>query len=500
MLPYYQATVIVFISREDLSNYSSTLPKRSEIVFIGNNEIEQFLNQQFPSCIEFIDYLNNQGIRKFYKYTNKELVDEYYKLKNELNKGYVSGLDVNLHSRFNWMLYKSRFGTWKIFLEEIGEDTDRFKEITADDLKETYLKIKSKLSNKSLTLDNFIDYSHYSEHPINRLFGNWKNLVIEMEGNHSNSVYSDKELVDEYYRIKKKLGKELISTKDMNKHGKFSSVVVSWRYGSWSNFLNIIGEGESKWKKKNEQDLIDDYNRVKNLLNKDRILWSDMLIHGKYNPHNYIYVFGNWGTFLKIMRGEITKDTYSEEELINEYNKVKLKIMKEVLTASDLKLHSKFPPYIYQMKFGSLRNFFDKMGVTQKTYEEITAEELKLEYHRICNILNKKKLTLKEFKPLSQFSQNLVKKHFGSWNGFIKEIGEEVFKTHISDEELVKEYYRVKNEFKKEYISKDFMNKQGRICSSTYIHRYGTWGNFLKKLGEELDYLKAKKIEFEKNK
>ncbi len=495
ILPLYKADEIVIISLVELDENVLNFAKKNGITLFGQIEIESILSEKFSNCTQFLDYMHNHEIRIYLKHTTKELIEEYYKLKNQLKKGYVSGNDINLHSKFSWMLYKNRFGTWKNFLEEIGEDTDRFKEITAEDLKDTYNQIKNKLGKHSITLQDMEDNSHYSEHPIKRIFGSWINFVNEMEGHHSNSSFNDDDIIEEYYRVKEKLGKEVITSTDMNKHAKFSSGVASWRFGSWTAFLNKIAEGQGKWERRDEQDLIDEYYRVKTQLKKERITWNDMLRHSKFPPNKYNYLFGNWGTFLKIVRGEITSQTYTEEELINEYLRVKRELQKDSLTVQDIILNGKYPPYLYKLKFGNLKQFYEKIGDVKTFYNEIKKQDLINDYNKVRQRLDKKKLTLKDYKVYGQYSQKLIRRHFGSWNTLIKENGIEVFKNHISDEELIKEYQRIKNEFKKEYISKEFMSKHSNIHVGTYIWRFGSWGKFLSMLGEDLDYLKAKKIE-----
>jgi hypothetical protein len=203
MLPLYKANRIVLFSLMEFNDEFRSQAINRGIEILSKNEIEIFLNNRFTSCLEFLDYLHNHKIRIYLKYTTQELIDEYFRLKKELKKGYISGNDVNLYSKCNWTLYKIRFGTWKNFLEEINEDTERFKEITAEDLKLEYQKIKNDLKKNTITLQDMEDNSHYSEHPIKRLFGSWNNFVYEMEGYHSNSAYSDNEIITEYYRVKK---------------------------------------------------------------------------------------------------------------------------------------------------------------------------------------------------------------------------------------------------------------------------------------------------------
>ena len=488
----------IFFVMTELNENSKYLCDKNAIEIISENAIENMLKNKFASGVDFLDYMNNKSVRLYLKITTRELIDEYYRLKNELNKGFVSGSDVNSYSKYSWINYRDRFGTWKNFLLEIGEDTDRFKEITADDLKLKYEQIKKDLNKNTLTLQDMEDNSHYSEHPIKRLFGSWNNLVKEMEGYHSNSSYSDDEIINEYYRLKNELKKEVVTSLDMNRYGKFSSGVAAWRFGSWSAFLDKIGEGKPTWK--DEQNLIDEYLRVKKLLNKEHITFTDMQTHSKYSPNKYQYLFQSWSTFIKIMRGDITKDTYSEEEYINEYYGVKLKLKKEVLTIQDIILNCKFPPYLYKMKFGSMSLFFNKIGDSKIIYKELTPEDLMNEYRRVCEVLQKKKITLKEFTKSSKYSQKLYRRHFGSWNNLVESMGGEVFKNHIPDEELIKEYYRVKQTYEKEYVSKEFMSKYSTIHVGTYISRFGSWGKFLEKIGEELDFLKAKKIEALKQK
>ncbi|MCX6148661.1 MAG: restriction endonuclease [Candidatus Kapabacteria bacterium] len=495
----YNSDKLILITLGRINKEFSSILEKQNVFLIGQLEIENFLDNRFSSCLEFIEFLNNYGIKTHFKQTTKELIEEYYRIKKLLGKGYVSGLDVRLHSKIVLIAFKTRFGTWKNLLDILNEDTERFKLASADELKEEYLTLKQKLNKSRLTLEDIEIHYNRTDRSYKKYFGSWSKFVEIMEGSFSYSIYTDKDIIDEYFRVKDLLGKPIIRITDMNKYGRFTSGVASWRFGSWTNFLKIINEHNSKYEPLNDNILINEYLKVKENLKKEKITWNDINKYGKYKASTYIYRFGSWSLFLKIMRGEIKNDTYSEFELINEYLRVKSSLNKRSLTLKEFNTNSNLCVYIYKMKFGSWQNFFSKVKVEQIVYDEIKESDFINEYNRIKILLNKKQLKQDEFAKYSIFSMNFFHRFWKTWNIFIEALGENRSKYIIPNEDLILEYLRVKTDFKKEYVSKEFMSKHSNISLGTYTRRYGSWIKFINAMGDETDFLKAKKIEKLKN-
>jgi len=53
--------------------------------------------------------------------------------------------------------------------------------------------------------------------------------------------YTDDELFEEFYKVKKMLGK-CPTFEEMKKHAKYHPCIMMWRFGSWNKFLKLLGE------------------------------------------------------------------------------------------------------------------------------------------------------------------------------------------------------------------------------------------------------------------
>ena len=142
----------------------------------------------------------------------------------------------------------------------------------------------------------------------------------------------------------------------------------------------------------------------------------------------------------------------------------------------------------------------------------ITKEKLVREYYRVEKLLRRKPMT-PDFKgrgKVSRYSDTAYKNHFGSWNKFLKYIGEDiVIDRSITKEKLIRDYYDAKRRLGKKPVSKDFngKNKVSKYGLSAYIHHFGSWNKFLESIGEGItrdraitkeklieDYYRVKKL------
>ncbi len=232
-----------------------------------------------------------------------------------------------------------------------------------------------------------------------------------------------------------------------------------------------------------KEDLIKEYNRVKKLLKKVPS-HRDLGRHSRYSHHPYCKHFGSWPEFLKQM-GDSRE--LSKEDLIKEYNRVK-KLLKKVPTFKSLRKHSRYPPCRYCKHFGSWSGFIKQMGDSR----EILKEDLIKSYNRVKKLL-KKVPTSKDMRKHSRYSFHLYCKHyckhFGSWSGFIKQMGDSF---DISKEDLIKNYNSVKKLLKKVPTCKDF-RKNSRYPPCRYYKHFGSWSGFIKQVGDYEGWKKRRK-------
>jgi hypothetical protein len=312
-----------------------------------------------------------------------------------------------------------------------------------------------------------------------------------MGDGYSRKRYTDQDLIEEYWRLKKELQKDYIDYTDMDKVGKFSSTTYSSRFGSWRKFLESLGENTEKPKiiipkiVISEEELKNDYLRIKKLLNKQKLNQVDIRNHSKYYFNNYKNHFGSWDAFVRFMGDGNSRNLNTNQQIFDEYTRLKKKLNKDHITKTEWDKHSKYSSMICYWRFGSWIQFLKAMGESTKHLEPVPEEDLLNEYRRLQKYLNKTKITTEEMDKYGKYSYYIYHTHFGNWDDLVRKMGGEDSKYLYSDQELIDEYKRVKKEYNKDYISISEFSKKTKFCSSTYERRFGKWSKFLEMIGED---------------
>lgn len=106
--------------------------------------------------------------------------------------------------------------------------------------------------------------------------------------------------------------------------------------------------------------------------------------------------------------------------------------------------------------------------------------------------------TAKEMHRYSGIWWTLYRYHFGSWNGFLEAINEPLlmkYRRELNEDKLIENYKKVKTNIKRQPVShKDLRKKHGSEFSiRDYQKVFGSWSNFLKKIGEPMMRKKRRK-------
>ena len=291
--------------------------------------------------------------------TNIELVEEYFRLEKQLGISPLSYTDVKNHCKYSPDTYTIRFGSWKKFMASIGLKSTN--DIDKEDVIKEYYRLKVSLNKRVILGTDFTKYSKYSMTVVNRLFGGWINLLSEIQ--EDSNYYqrpTDDELITEFYRVKQLLGRDRIYAKDMDQVGKYSRACYIGHFGNWRKFLAHLNENMSRERISNNY-LIDEYRRVKEISGKEYITVKDF---EKLSGHSFAIFytrFGSWNKFL-ISIGEtpsyrIDWDNLTNEELVNEYYSVRIKLNKKFPSIDDNDKNGKFMRYVYKKRFGKWSNF-----------------------------------------------------------------------------------------------------------------------------------------------
>lgn len=172
------------------------------------------------------------------------------------------------------------------------------------------------------------------------------------------NFFSKKTLVREFYRVWKVIGKQP-SSNDLNRYGKLPSHYVKKSFGSWSAFLKKLKLKPLAYRPTNEE-LIDEYFRLKKELRRQPTV-LEMELKGRFAKNTYRNRWGSWVNFLNVVGDKPLRGTsYSEQELIQNYQMVRRKLG-YVPALTELEKQGKFNGNQYYHLFGPYRDFLQRM-------------------------------------------------------------------------------------------------------------------------------------------
>lgn len=246
------------------------------------------------------NFINSLGEEVQYKVqfsSKEELIQEYFKVKQQLGR-VPTLVELTSHGRFNAPHYQNRFGGFRNFLKEIGEQT------IEEQLIDKYIAVREQLGRQP-TAKEFTKYSDSSWATIAKYFGSWNDFLVavgetpirprgEQRGTPKRNV-GKQDLIEAYYRLKEKLGRRPL-TEDVQTLGEFSVTAYRNHFGTWNKFLESIGEPVFT-KEVSTDDLIAAYYELKESLGRIPT-GTDMDKHGKYSSAVYYRRFGGWPKFL----------------------------------------------------------------------------------------------------------------------------------------------------------------------------------------------------------
>lgn len=371
---YYEADYCMVVTNNIFTEAAIELAKKCNCKLIDREDFIKWLNKDFISPQSFFDFLKEKKLKNF-RISSEQLIEEYHRLKQSVKKQ-PTIFDVDSKSKFSSSVYRKRWGTWNMFLKAINEPL---------------------LQNKLITKKDF---------------------------------------EDNFREVKRKLGK-VPTTKDMVILGEYSINTYERNFGTWNKFLESIGEHPNKKHKISKDDFIAEFLRVKSVLGHPPTTF-EMLEHGNIAPTSYKRIWGSWSNFLKEQGEKYQRRSIPEEELIEEYLKLKKQLKKESLTQKDMNNCGKFCSSVYERRFGSWNKFLKHIGDNTNLNMDISEKDLIDDYLRIKTLLNKTALSCNDIRKNSKFALSTFLKRFGSWNNFIDKIENNFSSSSVKPSNLLK--------------------------------------------------------------
>ena len=357
-MKYYEADFCMVVSNNIFTEAAIELAKSCNCKLIDRDDVEKWFKKDFSSPKMFLDFLQEKKVKKF-KISSEELIQEYYSLKEKLGKQPIIS-EVDTKCKFSSSVYKKRWGAWNLFLKAINEPLIQNKSITITEFENNYKDVKEQIG-KTPTTKNMNILGEYSISAYEIKFGSW-NKFLESIGEDLNKKHniSKDAFMAEFLRVKSVIG-HVPTVIEMSKHGNIAPNSYKRIWGSWSNFLKEQGE---KYQRRDipEEELIAAYLKLKKQLKKESLTQNNMNNYGKFSSSVYERRFGSWHNFLKHI-GENTRlnTNISDKDLIDDYLRIKILLNKTVLSCNDIRKSSKFALSTFLKRFGSWKSFIDKI-------------------------------------------------------------------------------------------------------------------------------------------
>ena len=237
--------------------------------------------------------------------------------------------------------------------------------------------------------------------------------------------------------------------------------------------------------------LIERYEEIKKKIGRTP-KWEEL------NPNTRYLIkknYRNYGNFLSSIGDTKYTCVHSGEEIRNEYIRVK-NLLGRTPTAADLRSNSSFPPN--QFRSYPLTKLQEECGDRPHIKRGVPNEELKHAYFAL-----EKKLghppAIKEIDEMGEFRSSYYVKRWGSFNGFLLEIGRTRTEAGLprvySKEEIISVYALIKmllsivkerNDYTvNQTILESLRFNDGSVISSTtFTNKFGSWKAFMEYMEE----------------
>ena len=212
---------------------------------------------------------------------------------------------------------------------------------------------------------------------------------------------------------------------------------------------------------------------------------KEMNFHGLYSTHYYVKTWGSWRAFLKSQGISIPEKRLTKPQLIENYFRVK-KMVGEVPTSRNMREYGKYSVNNYRKHWITWNKFLKSLGESR----EPSAAQIKNSMFETYHLLRAKLGRIPKFslelshKPLST---HYIQKHFGTWGNFLKEAGEIVPKRYASPEQKrqwsIELYFKIKEKLGRGPMAWEYRAMGG---NPFYVTIWGSWNEFKKAMGEEV--------------
>jgi hypothetical protein len=152
---------------------------------------------------------------------------------------------------------------------------------------------------------------------------------------------------------------------------------------------------------------------------------------------------------------------------------------------TELDRYGKYSTQTYREHFGSVRRYRMLRGEDLLPTREIPMKQVMADYKKVRDKIGRVPKLSELVEGVGYNIQYLVDTRFGSYSKFLKKIGQDSARIEDWVSAAVGQYWRVKKQLGK-VPSEDEYGKNGKFYNGTLRKHFGSWNNFLRFLGEPL--------------
>ncbi|WP_415383016.1 homing endonuclease associated repeat-containing protein [Halosimplex sp. TS25] len=462
-------------------------PKRSEMNDRGKYSGAVY-TRRFGTWSEGVEAAGLEVPAQRKQYTNEDLLEELRRLSDSNSGKIPTWTDMQTDGKMSAKIVSDRFGSWREALIAAGfEVPTRWSEVDAEDLCEELEELATRVQRVPRRKD-VTEHSEFQPDWFAKEFGSWNEALraAGFEPTHIHNV-SDSELLAELESLADELDRTPRQS-DVVENGRFSVSLYKRRFGSWNDALEECGFQPVHRYNIGESELLDALNDLATELDRTPKA-REMDEVGKFSTPPYFDRFGSWIEALEAagLETPLSFEDVSCEQLLDEIERIAESI-DGIPKIFDIRKHSTIKSKWYYREFDSWNQALRNAGFEPHRNHDVSNESLVAELQRVADELGRTP-TINDIVGSSDYDPALYIGRFDSWNEALRAADLEPSKrSHISDDELKEEFYRLK-EALGHVPSGAEMNELGTFSAAVYNIRYGGWNEAVRKFGEEPRYV-----------
>ncbi len=220
---------------------------------------------------------------------------------------------------------------------------DYHRNITDEELIDDILNVAKKLGKNSVTKNQYKSSGgKYNPNTIEKRFGGWLNAIIKCgltptekqinssSGTYTKSYITTEELIEDLQRVSELINKQTFSSQEYNKYGIYSYATFINRFKSWNKALDVSGLKPFEvvsGKRISENNLLEEIEKLWIELGRQPTTTDIKNGISKYSLHAYVRRFGSWRKALKAFISYINGEYELDYKSEKSENKVDFEYM-----------------------------------------------------------------------------------------------------------------------------------------------------------------------------